>query len=481
MTTDDSRSARSLDSDDDRPSLDAWLAAADPSYAPTDAASASCRAGELGLFDGSGRSQILADRIVWPTSPLGRIGVHLDLTRAGSDVRSAIDRARSLGATAIWLSVANDGEWAIAVVQHLLRNCGSEMTSIVIDTDGDVAGASALREQLALSENELERSLVVDPLGDLARTGGPVRVDASLGAAVDVMRVGASRRTLAISTGWARRAGAGAEDELAAALAVAADYLRVATQRGIDVETFARHVVFRFDVGLSLVDEIAKLRAARLLWAHLLAVCDPDAARVPMQLHALTSLVDWSTLDPWNNVLRATISATAARIGGADVVYHAPMDALDGGSRVFTQRLALNGDLILHAEAGLDRVVDPAAGSYAIEHHTATLVGRAWDLFSDLERQGGVRSALDRGEWARAMRDRATARTQRLEAGDEVLVGVNRYQRATWPAIPCPVPVSGDSPGANEVQPNEGGGPGLTVPACVASRPATTFEAGVKG
>ncbi|TPV95658.1 MAG: hypothetical protein B7733_08810 [Myxococcales bacterium FL481] len=468
--------------------LVAWLATADGTDAepPPDAATAIQRAAQLGLHVSPASGWSLAERIPWPDADRGRVGARWTHGDRADD-RETVAELAELGVRDWWIEL-DGAEWSgddDGSLRWLFGAASDPARSVVVSAGADVVVAKRLRERLA---GDASVSVTLDPLTALARSGGPADLAAALGEIADATRVsvaeGSSARTVAISTSWAHQAGATPAEGLALGLAMAAHYLRAGRPPEVSVASFARRVVFRVDVGTQLFAEVAKLRAARLLWAHLLGCCEPTAAREPLLVHAFVSPRTWSKLDPWNNVLRATISAAAARIGGADVVYHEPMDRLAAQRSRLARRLAVNGDAVLRAEAHLNQVLDPAAGSDAVERQTETLVHRAWATFTEIERDGGIVELLRRGAWASTLAERAAEAEAALRAGQGVQVGVSHYQRSAWPDLSDAVAPTGDASPADASAsprpslPTSVAAPGgVVVPPFVPARLAAAFEA----
>ncbi len=230
-------------------------------------------------------------------------------------------------------------------------------------------------------------------------------------------------------------AGAHAVQELAYAIAEGVDRLAAATDAGQDVDEAARGLAFVFGVGSTYFLEIAKLRAARLLWAQAVSAFAPaDGASACMRLHVRTSRANKSLADPWTNLLRVTTEAMAAAIGGADTL---AVEAFG-----FAPHLATNVPRILEHEAHLACVADPAGGSYYIETLTDALARAAWTLFQEVEADGGYARVLAAGRIEAALSETRVGRTQALAFRRRILVGVNDY-----PDLTAPMTVDATAPG----------------------------------
>jgi methylmalonyl-CoA mutase len=224
-------------------------------------------------------------------------------------------------------------------------------------------------------------------------------------------------------------AGATAVQELTFALASAVTTLRALEARGVGVSEALPRLRFSFGVGSRLFMEIAKLRAARMLWARISEACgEPDTV---MTLHVRGARRNKALMDRHTNILRASGEALAAVIGGCDSLHVTPYDEISGTASDAAQRLARNTQLLLREEVHLDQVADPLGGSWYVESLTRELAERAWTGFQKLETDGGWIAALERGEVQAAVHEVAAERTRRLGAGDDVLVGTSRYTDAS--------------------------------------------------
>ncbi|HEY3236845.1 MAG TPA: methylmalonyl-CoA mutase, partial [Polyangiaceae bacterium] len=224
-------------------------------------------------------------------------------------------------------------------------------------------------------------------------------------------------------------AGATADLELAYTLADGLEYVRAALSKGLSVDQFAPRISFFFGVGMNFLMEIAKLRAARLLWARLMQrhfePKNPESTR--LRTHCQTSGVSLTGQQPHNNIVRTAIEALAAVLGGTQSLHTNAFDEALALPTEASARLARNTQLILQHETGLVNVVDPLGGSYLIESLTAALADRAQQLLDEVEQMGGMTRALTSGLPRRKIEEAATRRQARVDRGLDVVVGVNRY------------------------------------------------------
>jgi len=224
-------------------------------------------------------------------------------------------------------------------------------------------------------------------------------------------------------------AGASADLELAFTLADGVEYVRAALAKGLDVDAFAGRLSFFFGIGMDLFTEVAKLRAARLLWAELMSQFNPQSPRSSMlRTHCQTSGVSLTEQDPYNNVIRTTVEAMAAVLGGTQSLHTNSFDEALGLPTDFSARIARNTQLILAEESGVTRTVDPLAGSYYVESLTAELADKARAILAEVDELGGMTKAIASGMPKLRIEAAAARRQARIDRGEEVVVGVNKYQ-----------------------------------------------------
>ena len=225
-------------------------------------------------------------------------------------------------------------------------------------------------------------------------------------------------------------AGATAVQELAYTLADGVEYVRTAVKAGQDVDTFAPRLSFFFGIGMNFFMEIAKLRAARLLWAELMEEFSPADPRSKMlRTHCQTSGVSLTARDPYNNVIRTTIEAMAAVLGGTQSLHTNSLDEALALPTPFSARIARNTQLVLQEETGIGRVVDPLAGSFYVESLTASVVAEARKLIDEAEGLGGMTQAVQSGLPKQRIEESAARKQARIDSGEDVIVGVNKYVR----------------------------------------------------
>jgi methylmalonyl-CoA mutase len=237
--------------------------------------------------------------------------------------------------------------------------------------------------------------------------------------------------SISISGYHMQEAGATCVQELAFTLADGLEYVRAARARGLDVDAFAPRLSFFFAIGMNFFMEVAKLRAARLLWARLMAPFGPRKAEsLSLRTHCQTSGVSLTEQDPYNNIVRTTVEAMAAVLGGTQSLHTNSFDEALALPTPFSARIARNTQLIIAEETGIPRVVDPLGGSYYVEHLTHSIAAEAMKLIDEVEAMGGMTKAVESGMPKLRIEEAAARRQARIDRGEETIVGVNRYQPA---------------------------------------------------
>ncbi len=236
--------------------------------------------------------------------------------------------------------------------------------------------------------------------------------------------------SISISGYHMQEAGATGAQELAYTLADGVEYVRTAIASGLAVDAFAPRLSFFFGIGMDFFMEIAKLRAARLLWAQLMTekFSPNDPRSLMLRTHCQTSGVSLTADDPYNNIMRTTIEALAAALGGTQSLHTNSFDEALALPTDFSARIARNTQLVLQEETGITRVVDPLAGSYYVEKLTADLATEARKLIDEVESLGGMTQAVESGMPKMRIEEAAARRQARIDRGEEVIVGVNRYR-----------------------------------------------------
>jgi len=235
--------------------------------------------------------------------------------------------------------------------------------------------------------------------------------------------------TISISGYHMQEAGANAALELAYTLADGKEYIRTAISAGLQIDDFAPRLSFFWGIGMNFYMEIAKMRAARLLWAEIVAAFEPKNPKSGMlRTHCQTSGWSLTEQDPYNNIVRTTIEAMAAVFGGTQSLHTNALDEAIALPSDFAARIARNTQLILQEETGIGQVVDPWGGSYMMEHLTNEIASKARELIAEIDDLGGMAEAIESGVPKLRIEEAAAKKQARIDRGEDVIVGVNKFQ-----------------------------------------------------
>lgn len=372
-------------------------------------------------------------------SGLNALNMVLDkATRNGHDPDWA--RPDEVGAKGLSIATLQDLEKA-------LEGIDLKKTSLFVRSGASGMPFAALLIALARQRKQppakLRGCIEMNPLGVLTHEG---TLPQSLEGAY---------REMAALTGWAAKhapklqticvhsrswheAGGHAVQELAFTLATGVEYLREMNNRGLDVNVVAPRMRFSVTVGTNFFLEIAKLRALRLLWARAVAALEGNEEAQRLALHVRTSLWNKTVRDPHNNILRATVEAFAGVLGGCDSMQVGAFDEVIRPPDDFSRRLARNTQLILQRECHLTHVIDPAGGSWFVENVTAELATRAWALFQEVEKLGGMAAALRAEFPQKAVAATAAEKIDAITNKRSIIVGVNQYLNAKEKPLEVP-------------------------------------------
>ena len=237
--------------------------------------------------------------------------------------------------------------------------------------------------------------------------------------------------SISISGYHIQEAGANQATELAFTLADGMEYVRTAMKSGMDIDAFAGRLSFFFGIGMNFYLEIAKLRAARLLWWRIMKDFGAKSPKSMMlRTHSQTSGWSLTEQDPYNNVVRTTLEAMAAVFGGTQSLHTNALDEAIALPTEFSARIARNTQLIIQEESHICNVIDPWAGSYMMESLTQEMAEKAWSIIEEIEKMGGMTPAVESG-WAKLQIEACAAEKQaRIDSGKDVIVGVNKYKLA---------------------------------------------------
>src|SRR3954447_11188532 len=363
--------------------------------------------------------------------------------KAVTDGNGAVLVALTEGVSALVLRVGAPDGVAAADLDRLLEGVFLDLVPLILDVRSDFVGAAeSLLPQLTDMDDEQRARLSVDLGADpltapLSKRPGADVADV-VTIATKIVGYAGGVRAITVDGPALHNLGASAAWELAGSVAAGVAYLRLLGEAGLSVSDSLRQISFRLAADDDQFMTIAKLRVLRRLWARVAEVVgapDDGAARV----HAVTSMAMMAQRDPWVNMLRTTVAAFGAGVGGADTVLVEPFDAaipggLPGTAASFARRIARNTQLLLLEESHLGRVLDPAGGSWFVEDLTEQLAGKAWEHFQEIEAQGGFAAALE--FVAAQIAEVRERRTDDINHRRKALTGVNEYPVLGEPPLP---------------------------------------------
>jgi methylmalonyl-CoA mutase len=336
------------------------------------------------------------------------------------------------GVTSVWLQLGA-GHIPVDALPEVLTDVYLDLATVVLDAGPFAAEAAesllAVAKQRGVAAEEFHASLGLDPVGVLARTGR----DPGLGDAVTWATRCADAwphvRAVTVDALSFHEAGGSIVDELGCSIAAGVQYLRAMDEAGMPIAEALSQLEFRYAATADQFATIAKFRAARRLWARVAESCGVTGAEAGQRQHAVTSWPMMTRRDPWNNILRATLAAMAAGVGGAESVTVLPFDAAIGLPDALARRVARNIHPLLVEESNVAKVVDPAGGSWYVESLTAELAEHAWSWFQQIERAGGAVAALNSGQIAERLAASRDAQLSAVARGTAAITGVSEFPR----------------------------------------------------
>jgi methylmalonyl-CoA mutase len=353
--------------------------------------------------------------------------------------RDMIRQDLERGVEALWVRLGPRQGCRVLTIDELDELLGPvdlATTSICVDGGSDslavASGLLTVAQRREVSWAALNGGLGFDPVGMLAGEG---RIQGGLRARFAELRDLAlwcssnapGLRAASVSSDPYDGGGASAVQELAYTIATGVEYLRQLTEGGMSVDAAARQIGFSYAVSGDFFTQVAKLRAARWLWAKVVIAAGGEPGGAAMHMHCRTSRFTKTQRDPWVNMLRATAECTAAIFGGAQSIATLPFDCAIGPPDELAQRIARNTQVVLREESHLGEVADPAGGSWFIERLTNDLARAAWDELRAIEAAGGIVAALGSGKLVDAVDDVADARDERLCKRKTPVVGVSEF------------------------------------------------------
>ena len=286
-----------------------------------------------------------------------------------------------------------------------------------------------------INKNKIKGSVGFDPMAHLSLNGNFCKAqDEVFETAKDLIEKAKDLpnfRVIGVNGEMFNNAGATIVQELAFALAMGNQYLNLLTDKGLDIDTLAQNIKFNFGVSSNYFMEIAKFRAARMLWAKIVEAYEPNNNEVAkMNIHAATSKFNQTVYDPYVNMLRGTTESMSATIAGVDSLTVTPFNTAFEESTIFSDRIARNTQTILKEESYFDKIVDPAGGSYYIENLTNSIAEHAWKLFREIEEKGGYVEAFKTGFIQKQVNESANKRNLNIATRRDILLGTNQYPNA---------------------------------------------------
>jgi len=300
-----------------------------------------------------------------------------------------------------------------------------------------LAGYIVAAEEQGVSQDQLSGTIQNDILKEfMVRNTYIYPPAASMRVVADIIAYTALHmpkfNSISISGYHLQEAGATVVQELAFTLADGLDYVRAALDRKLAIDEFAPRLSFFFNIGMNFFMEIAKLRAARLLWARIIQRFSPkNPQSLALRTHCQTSGVSLTEQDPYNNIIRTTVEAMAAVLGGTQSLHTNSFDEALALPTPFSARIARNTQLIIAEETGIPKVIDPLGGSYYVESLTASVAQHAWELIEEVESMGGMTKAIEAGMPKLRIEESAARRQARIDRGEDTIVGVNKYRPDT--------------------------------------------------
>ncbi len=383
----------------------------------------------------------ICQELPYPTAQEFNRAARYDLERGQIALTLLLDKATLLGQDPDEAQVGDVGQGGVSIatvddLAEALAQIDLEQVPIFIQASSAALATTALLMALVRRQGKsparLRGGIEMDPLGTLVREGTFPR---SVAGAYDKMaelilwaKTHAPHLSLVTVHGQPYHDGGGhAVQELAFVIATAVEYVREMLARHLSIDEAAARFRFSFSIGSHYFMEVAKLRAARMLWAKVVAAFGGSEASQKMTIHARTSAWNKTVHDPYVNMLRTTIEAFAGVVGGCDSLHVGQFGEAIRLPDEFSRRIARNTQLILQQECHLTRIIDPAGGSWYVEQLTAQLAQKAWQLFQTVEAQGGMYQALQAGFPQEQVARTAQERRANLAQRKDILVGTNMY------------------------------------------------------
>ncbi|MGM0666067.1 MAG: methylmalonyl-CoA mutase family protein [Bacteroidota bacterium] len=355
------------------------------------------------------------------------------------DPREANSKALNIlnrGVTSLGFIFDEATEYSRALIRTLLDGIYTESIEINFSPEGKAKELLGFLTDYLVEKGvkpgSIKGAIETDPLGRLMVNGTLcVPVDEGMDYLADMHKSTPGLpdyRLISVNGAAFGNAGSSIVQELAFSMAMGSEYLSQLTDRGVEVDKAARSMGFRFGIGSNYFMEVARLRAARVLWAKIVDAYRPGCGEAcKIYVHSVTSEWNKTVYDPYVNMLRTQTEAMSAALGGTSSLTVQPFDSIFRKPSEFSERVARNQQLLLMEESHFDKVNDPSAGSYYIEKLTASIAGHAWDLFVGIENEGGFLECLQKGIIQEKVNATAEKRKANIRLRKEKLLGTNIY------------------------------------------------------
>jgi methylmalonyl-CoA mutase len=356
------------------------------------------------------------------------LSVGKDLKEANLRIKAALKG----GAQAIRIRLVESSVPSQAILEDLLKDIHLGETELhfagLLEADALFDSLLGLARSKATDPSLLHGSLGADPLGKMTESGVPIGSLENIGPLIEkVNKISPDLKVIEVQGAMIQNAGGTLVEELAFSLAMASEYMSILTSKNIDPVIAQDALQLVLSSGSNYFMEIAKLRAARILWTKIAEGYNVKPSRARINIHSISSEWNKTLYDPHVNMLRGTTEAMASILGGADLLSVLPFDHPYNRGNEFSDRIARNVQIILREEVHFDQVADPASGSYYIENLTDALAEKAWNLFCEVESKGGFKKAFVAGWIQEKVLASRNKKTERTASGRGRILGSNAF------------------------------------------------------
>ena len=356
------------------------------------------------------------------------LSVRKDINASNKRIKAALKG----GAQAIRINLKGTGAPSVTMLEDLLKDISLGETELhfsgCLAADALYDSLAALARIKGVDPKHLHGSLGADSLGKMTESGFPIASLENIGRLVEKAHKNSPDfKVIEVKGALIQDAGATLVEELAFSMAMASDYMAILSSKGIDPVIAQDTLQLLLSSGSNYFMEIAKIRAARILWTKIAEAYSIETARALINIHSISSKWNMTLYDPHVNMLRGTTEAMSSILGGADLVSVLPYDYPYGNGSEFSDHIARNVQIILREEVHFDQVADPASGSYYIENLTDSLAEKAWNLFCEVESKGGYRMAFEAGWIQEKVLSSRSKKTERSSSGRGRILGTNAF------------------------------------------------------